>query len=78
MLVCHCYKVCDRVIRQCIRAGAESVAEVKAICSVGAACGGCLPLVERLVRSEQAQITEARAVTSPDATGAQALRSLTA
>lgn len=66
MLVCHCNKVCDRIIRQCVRSGAESVAAVQGLCNAGVTCGGCLPLVARIVRSEQAQAAEEAAVPSSD------------
>ena len=41
MLVCHCRAVCDRVIRQCVRAGTTSLEEIGDACGAGTKCGGC-------------------------------------
>ena len=68
MLVCHCNRVCDREIRRCVRSGAGSVTAVQAQCGAGTTCGGCLPLVARLVRTEQAEMAEEEAVPSADLT----------
>jgi NAD(P)H-nitrite reductase large subunit len=57
VLVCHCNKVCDQMIRQCVREGAQSIEAVQAACRAGADCGGCLPLVRRLVLSEGAALS---------------------
>lgn len=66
MLVCHCNRVCDRTVRQCIREGARSVDQVALRCHAGSTCGGCLPLVEQLIRLEQ---REAAAEPELEATG---------
>ena len=52
MLVCHCRKVCDRTIRECIDRGARSVEDVGQACQAGTACGGCLPTINALVAGE--------------------------
>jgi bacterioferritin-associated ferredoxin len=52
LLVCHCRKVCDRTIRECIDRGARSVEDVGQACQAGTACGGCLPTIGALVAGE--------------------------
>jgi NAD(P)H-nitrite reductase large subunit len=42
-------QVCDRTIRECIRLGARSVAEVGNACRAGTGCGGCQPTIEEIV-----------------------------
>jgi NAD(P)H-nitrite reductase large subunit len=61
LLVCHCHNVCDRVIRQCVREGAQTVGAVKAACSAGGSCGGCVPMVHRLVLAERVRLAHERA-----------------
>ena len=51
--VCHCRVVNDRSIRATIDAGASTPAQVARLCGAGATCGGCVPLIRRLL-SEQA------------------------
>lgn len=54
MLVCHCKAVCDRTIRQCVRAGnASSVEEVGACTGAGTRCGGCHGTIEDILEEEQ-------------------------
>jgi len=52
LLVCHCRKVCDRTIRECIDRGARSVEDVGQACQAGTACGGCVPTISALVAGE--------------------------
>ena len=52
LLVCHCRKVCDRTIRECIDRGARSVDEVGQACQAGTACGGCRPTIGALIAGE--------------------------
>ncbi len=52
MIVCHCRKVTDREIRRCVRAGVTSPCAVSDACGAGAGCGGCRPLVNKIVESE--------------------------
>ncbi|MEM6959239.1 MAG: (2Fe-2S)-binding protein [Myxococcota bacterium] len=52
MLVCHCERVHCREIRKCVHEGAVSAEEVGERCGAGTGCGGCRPLVERLIQRE--------------------------
>jgi len=52
MLVCHCLRVFDRTIRQCVRDGAASQAAVTAACGAGSRCGGCRASIEQIVDRE--------------------------
>jgi len=56
MLVCHCRRVNDREIRQCVRDGCTSARTVSRICGAGSGCGGCMPLVKALVKDELTQM----------------------
>ena len=49
MLVCHCHRIGDRTIRECIRNGARSIDEVSRSCGAGTTCGGCRPAIGALV-----------------------------
>ncbi len=44
MIVCHCFGLSDRAIREAARRGQPQLA--------AAGCGGCLPVVEALVQAE--------------------------
>ena len=52
LLVCHCRKVCDRTIRECIDRGARSVEDIGQACQAGTVCGGCRPTISALVAGE--------------------------
>ena len=52
MLVCHCKRVHCRDIRDAVQNGAENVDEVGEQCGAGTGCGGCRPLVEKVVERE--------------------------
>lgn len=52
MLVCHCLRVCDGKIRECVRAGARSVDDVGDSCGAGTRCGGCVPAIESILVRE--------------------------
>ena len=52
MIVCHCRGVTDREIRRCVRAGAATVDAVSDACRAATGCGGCEPLVGKIVQSE--------------------------
>jgi bacterioferritin-associated ferredoxin len=54
MIVCHCRRVCDRVIRAAIRAGASSEEAVSDACGAGSRCGGCIPALTELLEEERA------------------------
>jgi len=52
MIVCHCRGLSDRAIRDVIRRGAHSPREVALACHAGRSCGGCIPAVRELIKSE--------------------------
>ncbi len=52
MLVCHCHRVHDRVIREAARSGARTIEDVGAACGAGTGCGGCRPVIDRLLEIE--------------------------
>ena len=54
LLVCHCHRVCDRVIRECIDDGARSLDDIGRACGAGTACGGCQPTIGALIAGEPA------------------------
>ena len=71
MLVCHCLRVFDRTIRECVRAGACTADAVSERCGAGTGCGGCRESIEAIVEREAAPAprgTRARllAVIQPD------------
>ena len=53
MLVCHCRGVTDRMIRDAVQSGAETVEAVSAACGAAGGCGGCAELVHDLVCAER-------------------------
>jgi bacterioferritin-associated ferredoxin len=52
MIVCHCRGVTDREIRRCVRAGEMTVGAVSEACGAATGCGGCKPLVRKIVEAE--------------------------
>ena len=54
MLVCHCHRVNDRIIRDAARNGARTCDDVAAACGAGSGCGGCKPAIEGLLTTERA------------------------
>ncbi len=52
MIVCHCKGVSDREIRRCVRAGEATVHAVSDACGAATGCGGCRPLVHKIVEAE--------------------------
>lgn len=54
VLVCSCNGVSAGAIRESVRQGCQSVADVKSSTCAGASCGGCMPTVTTLVRVELA------------------------
>lgn len=55
MLVCHCLRVCDKSIRECVRSGAaRTVDDVSELCGAGTQCGGCRDSIEEIVECEAA------------------------
>lgn len=49
MLVCHCHVVNDTRIREEIARGARDEFDVAAACGAGTGCGGCVPVIARLL-----------------------------
>ena len=49
MLVCHCAAVNDSAVKQVIDAGAHTIAEITAGCGAGGGCGGCHPVLCRML-----------------------------
>jgi bacterioferritin-associated ferredoxin len=52
MIVCHCRGVTDREIRRCVRAGEHTLGAVSEACGAATGCGGCGPLVGKIVEAE--------------------------
>ncbi|KAI0353217.1 nitrite reductase [Trametes cingulata] len=50
--ICSCHNVSKGRIVQCIRDGAQSVADVKSKTKAGSGCGGCVPLMTNIVKAE--------------------------
>jgi bacterioferritin-associated ferredoxin len=53
MILCHCMGVSDKSVRRAIQCGASSVRDVARACGAGTGCGGCRPLIQELIRTEQ-------------------------
>ena len=53
MILCHCKSVSDKSVRSAIRCGASNVRDVARACGAGTGCGGCRPLIQELIRTEQ-------------------------
>jgi bacterioferritin-associated ferredoxin len=53
MIVCHCMGVSDRSVRRAIQEGASTRRDVARACRAGTGCGGCRPLLDRLLASER-------------------------
>ncbi|MCB9633956.1 MAG: nitrite reductase small subunit NirD [Sandaracinus sp.] len=53
--VCSCHDVDAGTVRACVRAGASSCAEIGTSTKAGAGCGGCVPLVNDLLKQELAR-----------------------
>jgi bacterioferritin-associated ferredoxin len=54
MLVCHCLRIFDGAIRDCVRTGARSAADVSERCGAGTGCGGCRSTIAAIVEREAA------------------------
>ena len=52
MMVCHCNGVTDRAIRDVVRDGAGSRAEVALACRAGRSCGGCVSTIDKIIDAE--------------------------
>jgi bacterioferritin-associated ferredoxin len=49
VLVCSCFAVSDRTLREVIAAGACDVDEIGQRCDAGTGCGGCVEEIEDLL-----------------------------
>jgi len=52
MLICHCHAVNDTTIRRCVANGARSGNDVREACGAGGTCGGCRPVIDRLIEAQ--------------------------
>ncbi|KAI0638758.1 nitrite reductase [Trametes polyzona] len=50
--ICSCHNVSKGRIVQCIKDGAQGVADVKTKTKAGSGCGGCVPLLTNIVKAE--------------------------
>jgi bacterioferritin-associated ferredoxin len=53
VIICHCHAKSDREIRSAVRDGACTRQKVIRACSAGRSCGGCMPAIDDIIRSEQ-------------------------
>jgi len=53
MLVCHCWGVSDRDIRDLARGGSSCPDDILRACSAGGDCGGCCPAIEAILAEER-------------------------
>jgi bacterioferritin-associated ferredoxin len=51
MIVCHCNRVTAADIEAQCLGGAATQGEIRARCGAGNRCGGCRPVVQRIVAS---------------------------
>lgn len=61
MYVCSCRGVTDRTVRTAISAGASCIEEIAARCGAGSRCGGCHPVLERLLADATPDAADAAA-----------------
>jgi bacterioferritin-associated ferredoxin len=74
VLVCHCRAVCDRQIRQCVRAGTTSLEGIGDRTGAGTGCGGCHDTILDIVDGEtQPEISAAMPATAPGSPGLRRL-----
>lgn len=64
MIVCHCQRVSDRQVEQCISGGCGSVEDLRRQTGAGAGCGMCIGslkqlLARHMVVDERDEITHA-------------------
>ncbi len=63
MILCHCVGATDEMIRQLIRDGAESVADIARRSGAGQCCAPCREEIARVLASA---IRERRVLATPD------------
>ena len=68
MLVCQCNGVSDRAIRRAVRKGAATIEDIGYACGAGACCGGCIPLIEKLIVHESSRREQQTTATPPTST----------
>lgn len=51
MLVCICKAVSDRRIREEVRRGARSLAQVRQACNAGGDCGSCTRQIKQIINN---------------------------
>jgi bacterioferritin-associated ferredoxin len=49
MIICHCERVSDRVVRNTVMSGATDCDEIARRCGAGGRCGGCHESIQRLL-----------------------------
>lgn len=49
MFICSCKAVTDRTVHAAVAAGASCPDQIAAMCGAGSRCGGCLPVLERIL-----------------------------
>ncbi|PIL30050.1 hypothetical protein GSI_07962 [Ganoderma sinense ZZ0214-1] len=50
--ICSCHNVSKGQIVQCVKDGAQNIADVKTKTKAGTGCGGCIPLMTNIVKAE--------------------------
>ena len=53
MIVCHCKAKTDGEIRAAILSGSRNRQDVGRACGAGSVCGGCVPTIVQLLRSQR-------------------------
>lgn len=53
MIICHCFAVTDSIVKQHIKNGAKSIADIQKKCNIGTDCGACLLSVKLLLKNEK-------------------------
>jgi len=58
-VLCHCFKVAESTVDQCITSGATNVREVREACGAGGGCMGCRRRIQCYIEQRcQSQQTE--------------------
>jgi bacterioferritin-associated ferredoxin len=61
MYVCLCKAVSDRIVRKCVREGAETIERVGRACGAGTVCGSCRDDISCIIREEKREEDESLA-----------------
>lgn len=48
-VVCSCFNVTNRMIKDAVESGADTLEEVQSITSAGTACGACIEDIKNLI-----------------------------